>query len=73
MNYRITVSQNGSHLFSTQVKSLLGDAVSEAVRLAKILRPKFPESEGYQVTLSVTTTVREELVWESLLKEIDNV
>jgi hypothetical protein len=50
MAYEITVALNGSHLFSTHERSATTKA--EALRIAKILTSKFPESEGYQLFVS---------------------
>ena len=50
MYYEINVSLNGQHLFATAERSL---TVSwEAEKVYKLFKEKFPESEGYKLTVT---------------------
>ena len=60
MYYEINVALNGKHLFATHERSIRWE--SELKRLLAIIVEKFPESEGYEV--SVTK-------WENRGQEID--
>ena len=60
MYYEINVALNGKHLFATAERSIRSE--SELRRVLITIVEKFPESEGYEV--SVTK-------WETRGKEID--
>ena len=50
MYYEINVSLNGQHLFATAERSL---TVSwEAEKVYKLFKEKFPESEGYKISVT---------------------
>lgn len=49
-HYEINVALNGSHLFATATRSL--KTLERAKALAKIFKIKFPESEGYDVSMT---------------------
>lgn len=55
MNYEINVSKNGKHYFATHERSLTGQ--SEAEKAFKDFQERFPESEGFEVTISYTPKV----------------
>ena len=60
MYYEINVSKDGKHLFATAERSI---TVSwEAEQIYNLFKEKFPESEGYKI--SVTK-------WEKVGKQID--
>jgi len=46
--YEINISLNGHHFFATHERSLTTH--SSFIHTLKILKNKFPESEGYEVT-----------------------
>ena len=48
--YRINVSKNGKYLFATEQGCITLDF--EAKRLTELLREKFPQSEGYKVSVT---------------------
>ena len=53
--FEINVSLNGHHLFATHERSLTSyDSMKKCV---KIFLEKFPESEGYKITVSGTADV----------------
>lgn len=60
MYYEINVSLNGKHFFATHERSIRSEA--ELRRVLPAIVEKFPESEGYKV--SVTK-------WETIGKEIE--
>lgn len=47
-HYEINVSLNGFHFFATAPRSIIDSEKLEKV--AKVMKEKFPESEGYKVT-----------------------
>jgi hypothetical protein len=55
MHYEINIALNGKHLFATHERSI--NNTQEATKLAKILNEKFPESEGYQITITHRTNI----------------
>ena len=48
--YEINVSVDGNHLFATATRSLKTE--EKAKKLAKLFKERFPESEGYEVSLT---------------------
>lgn len=60
MYYEINVSKNGRHFFATAERSITNLTQAEAMYM--IFKEKFPESEGYQI--SVTQ-------WNKVGKSID--
>ena len=60
MYYEINVSLNGKHLFATAERSVT--VIWEAEKVYNLFKEKFPESEGYAI--SVTK-------WEKVGKIID--
>lgn len=50
MYYEINVALNGKHLFATAERSLTTSW--EAKKMFKLFQEKFPEEEGYFLTLS---------------------
>ena len=50
MYYEINVSKNGKHLFATAERSI---TVSwEAEHIYNLFKEKFPENEGYKITVT---------------------
>lgn len=50
MYYEINVSLNGRHLFATHERSITDKW--ELEKVYKIFRDKFPEEEGYKITIT---------------------
>lgn len=50
MSYEINVSRNGSHVFATHERSLTD--TKKARETLYLFKEKFPEKEGYNVTIS---------------------
>lgn len=50
MHYEINIALNGKHLFATHKRSITCSAELEQV--FRILNEKFPESEGYSLSVS---------------------
>jgi hypothetical protein len=50
MYYEINVSLNGTHFFATHKRSLVGDGKMNKV--VSVFLEKFPEIEGYEVTVA---------------------
>jgi hypothetical protein len=48
--YEINVAKNGKHYFATHERSLTGTAEAESA--LKDFKNRFPESEGFSVTIS---------------------
>jgi hypothetical protein len=60
MYYEVNVSLHGQHLFATAERSTTN--LYEAERLYKLFKEKFPEEEGYKLTVTK---------WNKVGKEID--
>lgn len=60
MYYEINVSKNGQHLFATAERSIT--AIWKAEEVYNLFKKKFPESEGYEI--SVTR-------WDKVGKSVD--
>lgn len=50
MYYEINISLNGKHLFATAERSIT--TLWELKKIYKLLAEKFPESEGYKITVT---------------------
>ena len=50
MSYEINVSKDGNHLFATHERSTRHEV--ETVKLTELFVEKFPESEGYKISVS---------------------
>ena len=50
MYYEINVAKNGFHLFATAERSITTE--EELQRVYSIFRDKFPETEGYQMSVT---------------------
>ena len=48
--YEINISKNGQFVFATAERSATSE--SSAKKLFKLLKEKFPESEGYKITIT---------------------
>ena len=57
MYYQFNVSRNGVHLFTTGENT--ATTQDRAEKLAIMFRAKFPESEGYKVTVRYVRTTLE--------------
>lgn len=59
MGYEINVALNGKHLFATHERSLQGKLLIDALDVFHLVAEKFPESEGYTVTMTEWKTTRQ--------------
>lgn len=50
MNYEINVSLNGRHFFATHERSITNS--SELKKVFKVFVEKFPESDGYKISVT---------------------
>jgi len=50
MHYEINIALNGKHLFATHERSMY--SMAELKRVFNILDTKFPEEEGYSLSVS---------------------
>lgn len=50
MYYEINVSLNGKHLFATAERSITN--VDKANDVCKLFKEKFPEENGYKITMT---------------------
>lgn len=50
MYYEINVSKNGKHFFATAERSIT--SFMQAERMYAIFKEKFPESEGYEISVT---------------------
>lgn len=50
MYYEINVSKNGLHYFATAERSIT--SLTQAEGLYMVFKEKFPESEGYQISVT---------------------
>ena len=62
MYYEINVSKDGKHLFATDKRSI--EFYWELERVYQIFEQKFPEYEGYKITV---------IKWTETGREIDDV
>ncbi len=56
MGFEINVSQNGQHLFATHERSMQHLMLDSAVDMLHLMAEKFPESEGYRVSMTEKRT-----------------
>lgn len=59
--YRINVSKDGKYLFATEQGGLT--YTGDARRVFKIFKEKFPEKEGYKVTVQFWSSCGTEQKW----------
>lgn len=59
--YRINVAKNGGYVFATEQGHLCRE--DEAKEVFKLLKEKFPEDEGYHVTVSHWVSTGHPLSW----------
>lgn len=57
MTYEINVSLDGTHLFATHKRSV--DSLRQLKRVYPVIMDKFPECEGYEVTVSICQKTKE--------------
>lgn len=60
MYYEINVALNGKHLFATAERSITTSW--DAEKVYKLFKEKFPENEGYEISITY---------WENVGKFID--
>ena len=59
MIYEINISKIGKHFFATAERSI--DGYWDLEQIYPVLRSKFPESEGYKITVSKETSYQKEI------------
>lgn len=55
MNYEINVSLNGRHFFATNERSITNSW--DLTKIYKVFKEKFPEEEGYKLTVTQYETM----------------
>jgi len=60
--YELNVALNGRHLFATAARSC--GCIQEAKRVWDCLKVKFPEAEGYAITITKWEATGTEMKWE---------
>ena len=66
MGYEINVSLNGKHFFATHEHSLTHE--SDLKKCLDVFVEKFPESEGYKITVSHWQKIGRHIDIEEVLK-----
>lgn len=61
MYYEINVSLNGMHLFATNERSITTE--TDAKRIYKLFENKFPESEGYKISITYWEKTGHSVEW----------
>ena len=67
MGYEINVALNGIHLFATHERSLQSE--SEMKECLEIFIEKFPESEGYKISVEYWQKTGKNIDIDSILSE----
>ncbi|HDX9663243.1 TPA: hypothetical protein ROX91_001942 [Bacillus cereus] len=67
MYYEINVSKDGVHFFATSERSI--DMQSTLEKILKVFVEKFPESEGYKISVTNYQTVGKIIDYKELLKK----
>lgn len=67
MGYEINVALNGIHFFATHERSL--DSEEKLKRVLIIFKEKFPEAEGYNITVTYWKKIGEFITIDSILNE----
>lgn len=62
MYYEINVSLNGKHLFATHERSITD--IHKTNTVYKLFAEKFPESEGYKISVTKWETVGQSIEME---------
>lgn len=62
--YEIDVSLNGQHFFATQERSIVTERKLKEVY--KVFKEKFPEAEGYELSVTYWTKIGKEINMEKL-------
>lgn len=66
MHYEINVSKDGYHFFATSERSIASEASFKIV--LKVIKEKFPKSEGYSVSASLVRTTGQILNVDKILE-----
>jgi hypothetical protein len=66
MGYEINVAHNGRHLFATHERSMSNKLLEQALDMMRLMCEKFPESEGYEVTMTEWRTTGRKVSREEL-------
>jgi hypothetical protein len=64
MGYEINVALNGQHLFATHERSMSNMLLEQAVDMLHLMAEKFPESDGYHVTMTELRITRTRITTE---------
>ena len=64
MYYEINVSLNGRHFFATAERSITSEW--EAEKVYKLFKEKFPENEGYKISVTRWSKIGTELNMEGM-------
>lgn len=71
MYYEINVSKDGKHLFATDRRCI--EFPWNLAKIYPLFKEKFPESEGYKITVTYWETKGKEIKnVEELIQEINN-
>ena len=65
--YEINIALNGKHFFATHERSLTDQR--KMLDCLKVFKEKFPESEGYSITVSEIVKYSKPLNIDNLLEE----
>ena len=63
MYYEINVSLNGRHLFATAERSIAD--YNKAKEMYKLFMEKFPQSEGYELTVTCWEKSGKQIIFEA--------
>jgi hypothetical protein len=61
MNYEINIALHGHHYFATATRSMNFMTQEDAITMYDMFKEKFPRTDGFTVSLSVSTTQSEYL------------
>lgn len=62
--YEISVSLNGQHFFATHERSIVSER--KLKKVYKVFKEKFPEAEGYELSVTYWTKSGKEINMEEL-------
>jgi hypothetical protein len=71
MYYIINVNLNGHNLFSTHEKSI--QHIGRLKNVYRLFKEKFPESEGFNLTIDKIQEVKNEIELEEEIKELKEI
>lgn len=68
MYYEINVALNGSHLFATAERSIT--TTTQLKKVYRLFKEKFPESEGYTLSVTEYSLVGHPISKETIEREV---